>query len=381
MVKRFKEFILRTILKATDYIVGYDGDTGEEIRIKASDMVQKGEPGASADIQFSANTENWHFPSLETDIYIRFRVGNGAWSVCRFVGKDGKNGIPGISAFYSADAQNWNDQYQEGDKYIQFQLTDNSYTLPIRIVGADGITPNFQIGTVTTIENDELAKAEIEGTKEEPILNLWLPKGKDGAGAGTSGTNGWSPVLSIETDGERRVLRMTDYVGGTGTKPSIPANNYITASGLGTLANAIDIRGSKGNAGVVLAGNPYDFLITDNSGTVTWQTGYLGLDVKSNSLNINTYAKKIVINYNYSQENVSINFYGSIFTKNMQDCKIVIYNNSNAEINVTVNSEDYPIEWKSDGMDTFKVAKNKTKEVSLLPYLIGSILKIRGIVG
>ena len=77
------------------YIVGYDGMTGEEIRIKASDMVQKGELGASADIQFSANAENWHFPALETDIYVRFRVGLGTWSVCRFFGLKGDKGEKG----------------------------------------------------------------------------------------------------------------------------------------------------------------------------------------------------------------------------------------------------------------------------------------------
>ena len=53
-----------------------------------------------------------------------------------------------------------------------------------------------------------------------------------------------------------------------------------------------------------------------------------------------------------------------ITLKNVHYTKI--YNNSNAEINVTVNSEDYPIEWKSDGMETFKVAKNKTKEDDLI---------------
>ena len=63
---------------------------------------------------------------------------------------------------------------------------------------------------------------------------------------GADGTNGWLPVISVVTDGERRVLRLTDWTGGTGTKPSIPANNYITNTGLGTLANAEDIRGANG---------------------------------------------------------------------------------------------------------------------------------------
>lgn len=50
--------------------------------------------------------------------------------------------------------------------------------------GTDGITPNIQIGTVTTLEPNEQANATITGTQENPILNLWLPKGKDGSGTG-----------------------------------------------------------------------------------------------------------------------------------------------------------------------------------------------------
>ena len=75
--------------------------------------------------------------------------------------------------------------------------------------------------------------------------------GADGADGqdGDDGDSGWSPVLSVVTDGTRRVLRLTSWTGGEGTAPAIPGNNYVTASGLGTLANAIDIRGAAGAAG------------------------------------------------------------------------------------------------------------------------------------
>ena len=72
--------------------------------------------------------------------------------------------------------------------------------------------------------------------------------------AGDDGDDGWSPVYSIVSSGEKRVLRLVDYVGGTGTKPTIPANSYLGASGLTTLAAGIDVRGPQG--GIGNTGNP-----------------------------------------------------------------------------------------------------------------------------
>ena len=66
---------------------------------------------------------------------------------------------------------------------------------------------------------------------------------------GSQGPRGWSPVMSVATDGERRVLRQTDWVGGESPKPAIPTNNYVTAAGLGTLTEAINIRGAAGSDG------------------------------------------------------------------------------------------------------------------------------------
>ena len=46
--------------------------------------------------------------------------------------------------------------------------------------GETGATPNFSIGTVTTVSPDTPASATITGTPENPVLNLSLPKGDDG---------------------------------------------------------------------------------------------------------------------------------------------------------------------------------------------------------
>jgi len=58
-------------------------------------------------------------------------------------------------------------------------------------------------------------------------------------------TNGWAPVLAIESDGERRVFAVT-WAGGTGTAP---ADGYVGAAGIVALiADAVDVRGAAGAA-------------------------------------------------------------------------------------------------------------------------------------
>lgn len=56
---------------------------------------------------------------------------------------------------------------------------------------------------------------------------------------------GWAPVLSVITDGERRVLQVIDWTGGVGSKPTVGL--YIGVNGLvTTAAAAVDVRGPEG---------------------------------------------------------------------------------------------------------------------------------------
>lgn len=73
------------------------------------------------------------------------------------------------------------------------------------------------------------------------------PQGTTGA-TGAAGAKGWSPVLAVVTDGERRVLQVSDWVGGEGTKPT--SGQFIGSTGfVSTAAQAIDIRGPQGATG------------------------------------------------------------------------------------------------------------------------------------
>jgi len=63
--------------------------------------------------------------------------------------------------------------------------------------GKDGITPDIQIGTVTTLEPRQQATVTREGTNENPIFNFGIPKGNVGdtgkpGEKGTDGINGKS---------------------------------------------------------------------------------------------------------------------------------------------------------------------------------------------
>lgn len=62
---------------------------------------------------------------------------------------------------------------------------------------------------------------------------------------GSNGVDGWTPIFSVATDGARRVLHVTDWTGGTGTKPA--TDKYVGVAGLvDTIGDGIDIRGASG---------------------------------------------------------------------------------------------------------------------------------------
>lgn len=69
--------------------------------------------------------------------------------------------------------------------------------------GKDGVTPNLQIGTVTTLPAGSSATAEITGTTANPMLNLGIPKGADATGGsiGVSSINGLTGAVSLPISG------------------------------------------------------------------------------------------------------------------------------------------------------------------------------------
>lgn len=118
--------------------------------------------------------------------------GNGGEST---PGKDGGYYVPSVSA---DGVLSWTSSI-EGMPTID----------PIVIRGPEGNvgkTPNIKVGTVTTLAAGSDATASITGTKENPVLNLGIPRGGDGAAA-------TSPTIQIQdiTGGHR--VTITDATG------------------------------------------------------------------------------------------------------------------------------------------------------------------------
>lgn len=73
---------------------------------------------------------------------------------------------------------------------------------------------------------------------------------------GTLLTQPWTPVYGIVLDGNRRVIQLLDWIGGTGTKPG-NINDFVSDNGFVSLANqATNIRGPTGPTGPTGATGP-----------------------------------------------------------------------------------------------------------------------------
>ena len=68
----------------------------------------------------------------------------------------------------------------KGDKGDPFTYEDFT---PEQLENLKGVSPELQIGTVTTLPAGTQATATLTGTQARPILNLGIPKGVDGDGA------------------------------------------------------------------------------------------------------------------------------------------------------------------------------------------------------
>ena len=83
------------------------------------------------------------------------------------------------------------------------------------------------------------------GTEQQWIVSL---KGATGS-TGASGANCWTPSIRTDVRGaDEIVLRIIDWTGGSGTKPTV---GYLSSTGLVTnISNATNIRGTQGLQGV-----------------------------------------------------------------------------------------------------------------------------------
>ena len=76
---------------------------------------------------------------------------------------------------------------------------------------------------------------------------------------------GWTAELAIVADGDRRVMQVVDWFGGTGDKPD--TGQYVGSGGFVTdIAQAVDIRGEEGSGGGI-EGTQYIYVAANGTPT------------------------------------------------------------------------------------------------------------------
>lgn len=87
-------------------------------------------------------------------------------------------------------------QGEQGPQGIQGEKGDTGAT------GQDGITPNIQVGTTTTLAAGSEATVTQRGTTANPIFDFGIPKGADGAGGGVTNYNDLTnkPVINLSSE-------------------------------------------------------------------------------------------------------------------------------------------------------------------------------------
>ena len=100
----------------------------------------------------------------------------------------------------------------------------------------------------TGIKGDKGDKGDKGSTGATGAQGIQGIQGIAGA-TGAQGQKGWSPILAVVSDGARRVLQVSDWTGGAGTKPA--SGSYIGATGLTAIVgDAVDFRGIQGIQGL-----------------------------------------------------------------------------------------------------------------------------------
>ena len=173
-----------------------------EVQRIVEDYLKANPPGTGADGKDGitptiGKNGNWYLGSTDTGKPSRGAAGTpGAAGAS---GKDGSPGADGKDGITPAIGENGN-----------WYLGSSDTGKPSR--GADGAVPDIQIGTVTTLPAGSDATASMGGTAENPLLNLGIPRGADGQGGGSGGTD-ISLGLTSATVGQTIKVKAVDTDG------------------------------------------------------------------------------------------------------------------------------------------------------------------------
>ena len=173
-----------------------------EVQRIVEDYLKANPPGTGADGKGGitptiGKNGNWYLGS--TDTGKPSRGADGTPGAAGASGKDGSPGADGKDGITPAIGENGN-----------WYLGNTDTGKPSR--GENGAVPDIQIGTVTTLPAGSDATASMGGTAENPLLNLGIPRGADGQGGGSGGTD-ISLGLTSATVGQTIKVKAVDTDG------------------------------------------------------------------------------------------------------------------------------------------------------------------------
>ena len=173
-----------------------------EVQRIVEDYLKANPPGTGADGKGGitptiGKNGNWYLGS--TDTGKPSRGAGGTPGAAGASGKDGSPGADGKDGITPAIGENGN-----------WYLGNTDTGKPSR--GENGAVPDIQIGTVTTLPAGSNATASMGGTAENPLLNLGIPRGADGQGGGSGGTD-ISLGLTSATVGQTIKVKAVDTDG------------------------------------------------------------------------------------------------------------------------------------------------------------------------
>lgn len=150
---------------------------------------------------------------------------------------------------------------------------------------AVGSEPLAWVEGVITVYDEGVLTLDVDAVEGVGTYSAWAltvtgEKGSQGDKGDKGDTvNGWTPVLAVVEDDERRVLQIVDWAGGDEEKPA--TGLYVGGAGLvADIGDALDIRGALGPVGpantlakgTVTTGDPgseADFSITGDAPSQT----------------------------------------------------------------------------------------------------------------
>lgn len=241
---------------------GIDGTDGTSFEVNAVGPFSERADYDAEDAGFSfLSTTDGPDPMADPagSLYIRVTSTPGTWSDAVPFGK-GETGDTGATgpagATGSTGAQGdkgWGPRYSivtDGARRV-LQLTSwigGAGTTPTSnvnmYVGATGYTNT--IGDAVDIRGPQGVKGDSGDQGIQGATGATGSTGSTGA-TGAMGYRGWSPRYTLQTDGTRRVLQLSAWVGGEGTTPTDDLNKYVGAGGMVTLiGDGIDVRGIAG---------------------------------------------------------------------------------------------------------------------------------------